>query len=300
MKPSALDGAYISSLSASGGALFLRYATDVNGTALSRGCKPVRSDDHGATWVRFPADLCLPGAKCGPDLFIVNNASVWRVAADGTQDTISAGLPDSASISLFTCNDELFACPEDRGVFRLDSDKSGWIEANAGLTNRSVRCMIGKNGALFAGTAGGVFYSINGRTDWIALNSGFENDSTATSLAAGSDHLFALIDRSVWRMPLAGITAGTARENLRAACAPFAVSRSGPCLSFDFSIPRAEYVAIGIFDLAGREISVITRGRLGAGIHHVIRKFPDLTPGCYMIRMQTAGSGITKKVPLFR
>jgi hypothetical protein len=56
-----------------------------------------------------------------------------------------------------------------------------------------------------------------------------------------------------------------------------------------FSLTEAAHVSIRVYDLLGREVSVLVDGQLSAGMHEVVFEANNLSTGVYLIRMEAAG-----------
>ncbi len=92
------------------------------------------------------------------------------------------------------------------GIYRSTDDGLSWSAANAGLTDTSVNCIIGKDSLLFAATShGGVFRRMGNTSTWTAVNTGLTEFSVRV-LAANGSYLFAGTNNGqVWRRLLSQI-----------------------------------------------------------------------------------------------
>jgi hypothetical protein len=75
-------------------------------------------------------------------------------------------------------------------VFLSTNHGANWTKADSGLTNQHVRALAVSGGMLFAGTAGGVFRSLDTAAGWTAVNTGL-NDTGVQALAVVRGTLFA-------------------------------------------------------------------------------------------------------------
>ena len=62
-----------------------------------------------------------------------------------------------------------------------------------------------------------------------------------------------------------------------------------PTTIVPFSLTEAAHVSIRVYDLLGREVSVLVDGQLSAGMHEVVFEANNLSTGVYLIRMEAAG-----------
>ena len=78
-----------------------------------------------------------------------------------------------------------------------------------------------------------------------------------------------------------------------------------PQTTISFSLPRTEGVAIGIYDLTGRRLTVLADRTFGAGTHALSWNGRDsrglaMPSGTYFVRLATASEVSTRKVMLIR
>jgi glucuronoarabinoxylan endo-1,4-beta-xylanase len=69
-----------------------------------------------------------------------------------------------------------------------------------------------------------------------------------------------------------------------------------PSTTITYELPRAFQVTLTVFDILGREVSVLVNERREAGVHEVKLDASELASGVYLYRL-TAGSFVqTKKM----
>lgn len=73
-----------------------------------------------------------------------------------------------------------------------------------------------------------------------------------------------------------------------------------PATEIDFELPEAAEVRLAVYDLAGREVAVLTEGPLEAGAHRVAFEAGGLPSGTYMYRLVTPGGTLSRKMVLLR
>jgi hypothetical protein len=73
-----------------------------------------------------------------------------------------------------------------------------------------------------------------------------------------------------------------------------------PSTTIKFEIPQSSVVRLSVFDMLGREVSVLVNERRDAGVHDVKFDGSNLASGVYLYRL-TAGSFVeTRKLVLVR
>ena len=71
--------------------------------------------------------------------------------------------------------------------------------------------------------------------------------------------------------------------------------------SIGFTLARADAVELGVYDLSGRVVRVLQRGRLTAGVHHVEWNGRDehgsrVPAGVYFVRLDGTGLHVESKL----
>ena len=99
--------------------------------------------------------------------------------------------PYGGSLNALTNNGSfVFAGTYSGGFYKSSNDGSTWTQANFGLTNTTINCLVMKDQYIFAGTLGGVFRLPPSGASWVPVNNGITFNSIFT-LAVSGNHLFA-------------------------------------------------------------------------------------------------------------
>ena len=206
--------------------------------------------------------------------------------------------------ALVVSGTNLFAGTFNGGIFRSSNNGTSWTAVNTGLTNARVYSLAVSGTNLFAGTAGGVFLSTNNGTSWSAASTGLPN-STVYALVASDTSLFAGTGGGgVWRRPLSEMITSvkTASMNLPKHLTlgqnypnPF-----NPATTITFGLPSKSFVSLKVFDVLGREVSVLLSEELSAGTYSRRWNARGLASGVYFYRLQAGDYVETKKLMLLR
>jgi hypothetical protein len=156
---------------------------------------------------------------------------------------------------------------------------------------------------LFATISGsGVFLSTNRGTICAAVNSGL-TDLKVRDIAVLGTNLFAgTYGRGVWRRPLSemitsvdlGVTELPAEFLLRQNYPnPF-----NPSTTIRYELPKTSHVSLNVYDVLGREVSVLVNERKDAGVHEVKFEGANLASGVYFYRLQAGDFVSVKKLLL--
>ncbi|MGK9476081.1 T9SS type A sorting domain-containing protein [Melioribacter sp. OK-6-Me] len=73
-----------------------------------------------------------------------------------------------------------------------------------------------------------------------------------------------------------------------------------PSTRIDFSIKKAGYVKLSVYDLLGREVANLYKGILNAGMHSINFDATGIASGVYFYRLDFDGKSITKKMLISR
>jgi hypothetical protein len=69
-----------------------------------------------------------------------------------------------------------------------------------------------------------------------------------------------------------------------------------PSTSIKYELPKASHVTLVVFDVLGREVSVLVNEMRGAGVHEVKCDGTGLSGGVYIYQLQAAGSVHSRKM----
>jgi len=73
-----------------------------------------------------------------------------------------------------------------------------------------------------------------------------------------------------------------------------------PATTISFELPKASQVTLGVFDILGREVSVLVNERRDAGVHEVKFDGSNLASGVYIYRIQAVDYVATKRMLLMK
>jgi hypothetical protein len=159
--------------------------------------------------------------------------------------------------------------------------------------------MVTLGTTLFAGTlGGGVFLSTNNGTSWTAVNTGLTGTAvyalavSGTTLVAGTD------GSGVWRRPLSEMITDVAQGGSDIPTA-YALQQNypnpfNPNTTIEYELPKSSMVKLIVYDLLGREVSVLVNERRDAGVHEVNFDGSNLASGVYLCRL-TAGDFVQSR-----
>jgi hypothetical protein len=233
-----------------------------------------------------------------------NNGENWT--------TVNNGLPKDEYGNYFirdlaASGSNLFVGTGNGGVFLSTDNGASWHAVTAGLTNSDVMALaISPDGTnLFAGTSGGVFLSTNNGTSWTEVNSGLPPNTYVTELAVSGNNLFAgTRGTGVWRRLLSEMITSfdpVVRELPR----EFLLHQNypnpfNPSTTIKFELPRTSHVSLSVYDMLGREVSVLVNERRDAGIHEVKFDGTSFASSMYFYRIQAGDFVSTKRMLILK
>jgi photosystem II stability/assembly factor-like uncharacterized protein len=139
------------------------------------------SDGYWTEILPFPADGFSPVmAATGTTVIIVTKEGVLRSTDNGENWTrINNGLP-ATSIELpgtgigylYARGGDFFASTYDSRLFRLNETTMTWVDAGAGMFNRTVNAMTASGADIYAGTNDGIYRITNTELNWTPISVG--------------------------------------------------------------------------------------------------------------------------------
>ena len=73
-----------------------------------------------------------------------------------------------------------------------------------------------------------------------------------------------------------------------------------PATSVSFYLSRAEHVRLAVYDVTGREVTVLANGVYDAGAHHTMFDATEHSPGTYFVSLQSVRAKHTQKILLLK
>jgi len=269
-------------------------------------CKIFKSCDLGATWTavvngipqtstdnnpvrclsvsNLDTNVVLAGlfmnatALTGGMYLTTNGGAMWNKIHTGLTNATGT-LPRSCMIRPGTSN-EFFvgmdnsATTTAKGVFRTTNSGISWMDFNGGmmLNTYAVRAMVYKT------------------TFFETLYAG--NGGTATANSGTGIYEYSFITSNVGN-PNSGLPA---TYNL---CQNYP-NPFNPTTSIDYQLPHNGFVKLAVYDMLGREVSVLVNGYKKAGYYQVQFNGANLTSGIYFYRINSDNFVAVKKMILVK
>ena len=229
-----------------------------------------------------------------------DNGSTWNFSETGAHN------PNGTEILALVKNSssQLFLGSPCQGVLTsIDSGKS-WKKLNNGLSDSCVYALAVRESDIFAGTwpYGNIFYSSDTGANWKQINSGFKN-SGIYSLFIKGDRIFAGIDGGIYWRSISEITG--INENNEKVPNQYLLNQNypnpfNPITTISYQIPKSGLVSLKVYDILGREVTVLVNEEKTFGKYEVEFNGRKLSSGIYFCRLQTGDYSLVKKMVLIK
>ncbi len=297
-----LNGKYVYALAMSGSTIFA--GTEDYGVYFST--------DNGNSWIQTSLNnrdvQCLTSS--GSTIFAgTSYYGVYRSTDNGNTWTQTV-LNNRDIYSLIISGNNIFAGTTTYGVYRSTDNGNTWTQTT--LNNKSIISFTKSDNKfnkteqiIFAGTGGyGVYITTNNGENWIVKNEGLPSNISVSSLLIFNNYIYTGTEGySVWRRPLSEIIgiqniSSEIPENyelFQNYPNPF-----NPVTKINFSLPKAEYVKLTIYDALGREIETLVSENLNPGTYQAEWNGSNYASGVYFYRLQVGSYSETKTMMLVK
>jgi hypothetical protein len=186
-------------------------------------------------------------------------------------------------------------------VFLSTNRGANWTAVSDGMTHPFVSRFALSGSNLIAGLNGygyaGLYVSTNRGASWTDASAGMASPGIY-ALAVSGTHIFGTTYGGVWRRALSEMitSAGLAGNETPGA---FVLEQNypnpfNPWTTIRFELPGPMRVTVRVFDLLGREVSVLLDRTTGGGVHEVRWDGSRVASGVYVYRLQ-AGNYVASK-----
>ncbi len=276
----------VQALAVSGAILFAGYIDSV-----------FRSTNNGATWTEVNNGLSsLPDIRAfavsGTALFAGTSGAyprgVYISTDNGTHWATANNQLESEFIrALAVSGTNLYAGTDGSGVFLSTDSGTSWTAVSTGLpTNTSGNALAVSGATIFAGSASGgaasgIFVSTDSGALWTSVGAGLRNPDVVALTVAGTYLYAGTFGDGIWRRPLSEMITSVGHPSAEIPT-QFSLQQNypnpfNPSTTIEYELPKSSEVRLSVYDLLGRELSVLVNEGIDAGVHEV--KFDARLPG---------------------
>jgi hypothetical protein len=247
-------------------------------------------------------------------LYAGTHMGVFSSTDDMHWTALNSGLTTLDTRALVFKGSDLYAGTWGGGVFRSMDHGALWTPVNSGLTNKEVQSFAVTEHTLFAGTSegeGGVFLSTDNGSNWTgvseedALDPWLHRPGWIHGLVVDDTYLYAgERNTGVWRRPLSEMVTPV-KGNTEESPSVFALHQNypnpfNPSTTIKYELPRSSEIRLSVYDMLGREVSVLVNERRDAGVHEVRFDGSGLSSGMFVYRIRAGKYLATKRMILMK
>ena len=268
------------------------------------------STDNGTSWTQsgMPDTHITRMAVSGTNLFAgtggANADGVFLSTDNGTSwSEHNTGLSSATQVSAFAVSGTNIFAGTDHGVFISTKNGGSWTSAINGWDYSHVADFAFSGTNIFASSGyGGLYRSTNNGISWplVAGPQGLIGPLviSGTYLLAGTH------EGVVWRAPLSEMTTSV-EGSATGFPAHFNLDQNypdpfNPTTVVGFRLPVAGNVKLVVYDMVGREVSVLVNERRDAGVYEARFDGSNLASGVYFYRLQAGEFVATKRLILLK
>ncbi len=260
-----------------------------------------RSADFGARWRKCAVDSSYGFAilSRGRAFIVATADGIFRSADDG--QTWSTVIHPGFTLTLADGGPVIYAGATP--LLRSTDDGVTWGNCD-GLPVSAGFGLASTPSITFVGSGNQIYYSTDHGDSWTFASDGFRSFTTRSMAILGS-YAFAVLDGDgIYRMSLEGIT-GVREEEGNVSPSRLALDQNypnpfNPRTRIRYSLPRAAFVRLSVFDLLGREVALLVEGVEEAGEKVVTFNGVGFPSGVYFYRLDAGGHTSMKKMLLLK
>jgi len=239
-----------------------------------------------------------------------------QVSLDRGQTWLNRRIAGVTGVMTLEANGDTIYAGTTHDIYVTRNNAASWQRLGSQFQNNVVDDILIFNRTLFAAVeVVGVVFSNAGGTTWntITGNLPIDNEFISTLFIHGGK-IFAALSavRGLWSatLPATGIDENKKVPRVAALAQnypnPFwsaATSRfaGNPSTAISFSLPKAEYVTLKVYNMLGKEVAaILNRERREAGSNTAVFTAPNLASGAYFYRLTAGSFTETKKMLLVR
>ena len=273
-----------------------------------------RSSNEGENWMQIHNGLPLDTVNNSimacfafnsiSKIFAVTSLGDNYESLDNGDNWVKMNLSlTSDLVTAFALNSQghLYAGTANGKVLESADNGESWLQKDILTIFRINGLAVNSNDELFAYASDGVYRSVNDGASWIQINSGLINKYVLSFLINKSGYAFAGISQGgVYR---SSVSTTSIIENINPQ--DYSLSQNypnpfNPTTIIGYSIPKASFVTLKVYDILGREIATLVNAEKSFGNYNVEFNGSGLSSGIYFYKLQTGDYSSVKKMVLIK
>jgi photosystem II stability/assembly factor-like uncharacterized protein len=279
-----------------------------------------RSSNMGLTWEQTALNSfkVTSFASFGPKLFAGSpNNGLLVSTNNGTHWAIRLSV-EVSSIAIY--NNIVFAGTTSSGMLMSPDSGFTWTPVSPGPSNQNINTLFSYGNNLLAGTSGGVFVSTNNGTNWTSKNEGFQY-LNVKKMFLKNNFIYAATDANgIYKRPKSEVISvqnisgfipqdfklyqnypnpfnpgTTIKFDIQNSTPPSPLSRA-----YRDKLRGTTFVTLEIFDVTGKEVSVLVNEQLQPGSYTVDWNAATYPSGVYFYTLKSGNYFSTKKMILIK
>jgi len=231
------------------------------------------------------------GDSTGNIYFSTNNGNSWDTSTSIHRSISSLACGNGDTMYAGTYNFPLV----DGGIFKSVDDGKTWAQVGLhNMWIRSIR--ISGTNIFACPENNGVFLSTNSGTSWDSVNSGLHITNVNDVIIAKNGFVFLGTNHGIYRsnQPITNIEQFESNIYSNYYLSQNFPNPFNPITTINYFIPHPSYVIIKVYDLLGREVKILINNLEHQGLKTIRFNVSDLPSGIYLYKIQ-AGSFIDFK-----
>jgi photosystem II stability/assembly factor-like uncharacterized protein len=268
------------------------------------------STDQGINWERVNTGLTQSKniysfTASDSNLFAGTDSGIFLSTNNGGS-WANIGL-SALKVRSFVVSDRNFYAGTDSGFFLSSNNGLSWTRTGFLDTVVWSVVVVGSNTFVSTGLySTNVFLSTDNGISWKTVNEGLPDGVVVKFLVVLGTELFAGTEsNSVWRRPLSEMISVNNVKTSTYVNRPISLEQNIPnpfdaVTKITFDLERRAFVTLKIFDILGREVSVLVSEELPPGTYSRKWNASAFRPGEYFCRLQVGAYNVTNKLVLVR
>ena len=279
--------------------------------AFTAGTGIYRTTDQGISWIKADTGIAtqhiysfaqdssgiMYAGAFGSRIFrSTNNGSLWQQVYQGS-------LSDAVMFNITAApNGFIYAANYNEGVYRSTDHGDSWDLTRHGLTDWRVKALASDISGVYVSTEyEGLYKTTDNGVNWVKITGTLALTTVNNILIAKDNKMYFATDESVWKKN----DSVTSLKNENQLIYNYTLEQNypnpfNPSTEIKYSIPSAAQVKIKVFDILGREVSILVNEYKEPGAYSITFDASNFSSGVYFYKLEAGSFSLVKKMMLLR